>query len=121
MIHITKLILGNLEWIRLYRWAGKQVSWVALMAFMGMSLDCLSETGWRTESTGPAGFKYFIGIVGNPSVPDISWSDEELEQIKALGVNMVIGQEAHTQWMRETKNAPRKRTILTPGDSTLRR
>jgi len=28
-------------------------------------------------------------IVGNPSVPDISWSDEQLEQIKALGVNMV--------------------------------
>ena len=37
----------------------------------------------------PGGFKYFVGIVGNPSVPDISWSDEELEQIKALGVNMV--------------------------------
>jgi len=39
--------------------------------------------------SGPGGFKYFVGIVGNPSVPDISWSDEELEQIKALGVNMV--------------------------------
>ena len=37
----------------------------------------------------PGGFKYFVGIVGNPSVPDIRWSDEELEQIKALGVNMV--------------------------------
>ena len=37
----------------------------------------------------PGGFKYFVGIVGNPSVPDISWSDEELDQIKALGVNMV--------------------------------
>jgi len=37
----------------------------------------------------PGGFKYFVGIVGNPTVPDISWSDEQLEQIKALGVNMV--------------------------------
>ena len=37
----------------------------------------------------PGGFKYFVGIVGNPSVPDISWSDEQLEQIKDLGVNMV--------------------------------
>jgi len=37
----------------------------------------------------PGGFKYFVGIVGNPSVPDIRWSDEELEQIKALGVNCV--------------------------------
>ena len=40
-------------------------------------------------NTAPGGFKYFVGIVGNPSVPDISWSDEQLEQIKALGVNMV--------------------------------
>ena len=37
----------------------------------------------------PGGFGYFVGIVGNPSVPDISWSNDELEQIKALGVNMV--------------------------------
>jgi hypothetical protein len=37
----------------------------------------------------PGGFQYFVGIVGNPSVPDIRWSDEQLEQIKALGVNMV--------------------------------
>jgi hypothetical protein len=37
----------------------------------------------------PGGFQYFVGIVGNPSAPDISWSDDELEQIKALGVNMV--------------------------------
>ena len=39
--------------------------------------------------TRPGGFEYFVGIVGNPSVPDISWSDDELEQIKSLGVNMV--------------------------------
>lgn len=45
------------------------------------------KNGSGTSS--PGGYKYFIGIVGNPSVPDISWSDEELEQIKALGVNMV--------------------------------
>jgi hypothetical protein len=37
----------------------------------------------------PGGFEYFIGIVGNPSVPDTSWSDEQLAQITALGVNMV--------------------------------
>jgi hypothetical protein len=42
----------------------------------------------RTLSN-PGGFKYFVGIVGNPSVPDTSWSDEELVQIKTLGVNMV--------------------------------
>src|SRR5512136_782240 len=41
------------------------------------------------DPRGPGGFQYFVGIVGNPSVPDISWSDDELAQIKALGVNMV--------------------------------
>ena len=41
----------------------------------------------RTD--GPGGYRYFVGIVGNPSVPDISWSDEELTRIKELGVNMV--------------------------------
>jgi hypothetical protein len=46
-------------------------------------------TPLERDIRGPGGFKYFVGIVGNPSVPDISWSDEELEQIKALGVNMV--------------------------------
>ncbi len=38
---------------------------------------------------GPGGFRYFVGVVGNPSVPDISWSDEQLASIKDLGVNMV--------------------------------
>lgn len=37
----------------------------------------------------PGGYKYFIGIVGNPSVPNISWSDQQLNEIKELGVNMV--------------------------------
>jgi hypothetical protein len=37
----------------------------------------------------PGGFKWFVGVVGNPSAPEISWSDDELERIKALGVNTV--------------------------------
>ena len=41
------------------------------------------------RADGPGGYQYFVGIVGNPSVPDISWSDEELTRIKELGVNMV--------------------------------
>jgi hypothetical protein len=43
----------------------------------------------KAAAARPGGFTYFVGIVGNPSVPDIRWSDEELEQIKALGVNTV--------------------------------
>ena len=34
-------------------------------------------------------FKLMIGIVGSPSSPEIEWSDTQLEQIKALGVNML--------------------------------
>jgi hypothetical protein len=37
----------------------------------------------------PYGFKYFVGIVGSPSDPDVSWSDNELIKIKDLGVNML--------------------------------
>ena len=48
-----------------------------------------APVGKLPVATQPGGFKYFVGIVGNPSVPDIRWSDEEVEQIKALGVNMV--------------------------------
>ena len=63
--------------------------WAALAALlvcaMTGSAPAASDSGAGTSG----GFKYFVGIVGNPSVPDISWSDEELEQIKALGVNMV--------------------------------
>ena len=45
--------------------------------------------GVVAAATHPGGFEYFVGIVGNPSVPDIRWTDDELEQIKALGVNVV--------------------------------
>lgn len=41
------------------------------------------------SSSRPGGYEYFIGIVGNPSSPEIDWSDEQLQQIQALGVNML--------------------------------
>lgn len=43
----------------------------------------------RPQPQLPGGWKHFIGIVGNPSSPEIDWSDEQLAQIKALGVNML--------------------------------
>jgi len=64
------------------RWAALTV--LLLLAMTGLSL---SASDSKTNTMG--GFNYFVGVVGNPSVPDISWSDEQLEQIKALGVNMV--------------------------------
>lgn len=32
-------------------------------------------------------FRYTIGIVGNPTIPDVQWSDEQLSLIKAAGFN----------------------------------
>ena len=64
------------------RWAA-----LAVLTLFAMTCSAPAASGGGAGTTG--GFKYFVGIVGNPSVPDISWSDGELEQIKALGVNMV--------------------------------
>ena len=41
------------------------------------------------RSSGPGGFGLFVGVVGNPSIPEVSWSDAQLEELKALGVNAV--------------------------------
>ena len=49
----------------------------------------MAEEAVSAPMESPGGYQYFIGIVGNPSSPDISWSDEQLTKIKALGVNMV--------------------------------
>jgi hypothetical protein len=64
------------------RWAA-----LAVLLLLTMTGSALAASDSKTNTTG--GFNYFVGVVGNPSVPDISWSDEQLEQIKALGVNMV--------------------------------
>lgn len=45
--------------------------------------------GVRRSDSGPFGFQYFVGIVGNPSAPEIEWSDQELRAICDLGVNML--------------------------------
>jgi len=71
---------------------------IALMLLLGTFVLPVERifgesSGLRPQITrdpqGPGGFRYFVGIVGNPSVPDISWSDEELDQIKSLGVNVL--------------------------------
>ena len=51
--------------------------------------------GFAQKKTTPAnnsraGFDYFVGIVGNPSVTaDINWDDQALKDLKELGVNML--------------------------------
>lgn len=65
---------------------GKIGAGVALMVSGGPSV--LAEPD-KAPVAGPYGFKYFVGIVGNPSAPEIEWSDAELTKIKELGVNML--------------------------------
>jgi hypothetical protein len=62
---------------------------LAAILHQGLVLSPLLHAAEARTLHNPGGFKYFVGIVGNPSVPDISWSDEQLARIKALGVNMV--------------------------------
>ncbi len=59
------------------------------LAIAVSSVPVMSAEPVSAPMENPGGYKYFIGIVGNPSSPDISWSDDELTKIKALGVNMV--------------------------------
>ena len=44
------------------------------------------SAGSEAAAGDPGGFRYFVGIVENPSVPEIRRSDGQLEQIKALVV-----------------------------------
>jgi hypothetical protein len=53
--------------------------------FFALCILCAGYIFPQTEK--PYGFDYFVGIVGSPSDPDVSWSDEQLRQIKDLGVN----------------------------------
>ena len=70
---------------------GLVASWAAARSLHLAAADASTTVPAASAAVAaqPGGFQYFVGIVGNPSVPEISWSDEELEQIKALGVNVV--------------------------------
>ena len=65
---------------------GRPVLGILLALAAGLPLQ---DAAADPPASKQGGFKYFVGIVGNPSVTDISWSDEELGQIKSLGVNVV--------------------------------
>src|ERR1035437_9852231 len=65
------------------RWLLSQVP--SLTAALGLSLALLPGLQAAEPRTprSPGGFNYFVGIVGNPSVPDVSWSDDELARVKS--------------------------------------
>jgi hypothetical protein len=53
-------------------------------------LPVLSQKKVDPNKNGRAGFDYFVGIVGSPSViEDIKWDDQQLSDLKELGVNML--------------------------------
>jgi len=66
-------------------WVSAVVAAAVILPLLAGGGPAASEPG----ATAPGGYRYFVGIVGNPSVPDISWSDDELTRIKDLGVNML--------------------------------
>lgn len=73
------------------RSAIKKIGIGAVAIAAGLSVDSVAKMPVQSPmlAKGPYGFKYFVGIVGNPSSPEIDWSDEELLKIKSLGVNML--------------------------------
>ncbi|MBE0653415.1 MAG: hypothetical protein IH594_06435, partial [Bacteroidales bacterium] len=50
-----------------------------------------SQSNRNHDDNGHGGFEYFIGIVGTPTPgkEEIDWSDQSLEELKDLGVNML--------------------------------
>lgn len=63
--------------------------------FLSMVLSTMFVAAFALKKADPAkngraGFDYFVGIVGSPSViSDIKWDDKQLLDLKELGVNML--------------------------------
>ncbi|WP_242155574.1 hypothetical protein [Aestuariivivens sediminis] len=61
----------------------------AIIIFLLSINNLFAQANKNVFNEKPAGFDYFIGIVGNPSAPNIDWSDKQLIELKQLGVNML--------------------------------
>ena len=60
------------------------------MVFSTMLVAVFAMKKADPTKNGRAGFDYFVGIVGSPSViSDIKWDDKQLLDLKELGVNML--------------------------------
>lgn len=62
-----------------------------VIAFLSQLTPGYSQKKSDPVINSSGGFEYFVGIVGNPSPgrEEIDWSDERLEELKELGVNML--------------------------------
>lgn len=69
----------------------KRLSFISLIVILLFSMQNVQAQKKNDPSkNGRAGFEYFIGIVGSPStIQDMKWNDEQLIQLKDLGVNML--------------------------------
>jgi hypothetical protein len=60
------------------------------LVFSAMLVGVFALKKADPTKNGRAGFDYFVGIVGSPSViNDIKWDDKQLTDLKELGVNML--------------------------------
>jgi hypothetical protein len=60
------------------------------LVFSAMLVGVFALKKADPTKNGRAGFDYFVGIVGSPSViEDIRWDDKQLTDLKELGVNML--------------------------------
>ena len=69
----------------------KKIKLISLMVILLFTIQNTEAQKKNDPSkNGRAGLDYFIGIVGNPSViEDMKWDDQQLKQLKDLGVNML--------------------------------
>jgi len=67
----------------------KLLKTVFLLTCIYLACNLSAQENKKNVNALPAGYDYFIGIVGNPSVPNIDWSDKQLKELKELGVNML--------------------------------
>lgn len=61
---------------------------IATMVIL-LSIVFMVQGSAQNQQQPIAGYDYFIGIVGNPAVPTIDWSDSQMQELKDLGVNML--------------------------------
>jgi hypothetical protein len=68
----------------------KQIAILLSILIFSPFSHAFSQKKTDPNKNGRGGFEYFIGVVGNPSVvADMRWDDEQLKDLKELGVNML--------------------------------
>ena len=68
----------------------RKTFFLSTVILLSLSQLIFAQKKTDPSKNGRAGFDYFVGIVGSPSViEDIRWDDKQLTDLKELGVNML--------------------------------